>query len=143
MIEQLERQPGDQYSLVPAWSLTKEQRGYINLWLSVLIHPYGSAQTNIVVTARSLGHLLSNTITNKIFILQIQMHLTTCLVYISHIRHSFSVHSGGGGGVRQEKVHLVSFQKPLTTPQATQFMQSFSQIKLPPNLNFNVIYVIV
>ena len=26
--EQLEGQPGDQNSLVPAWSLTKEQRGY-------------------------------------------------------------------------------------------------------------------
>ena len=54
---QLQSQPGNQNSLVPAWSLTKEQRD-IDLWsLSGLNRLSGSEQTKVVVTARAMGDI--------------------------------------------------------------------------------------
>ena len=56
MTAQLERQPGNQNSLVPALSLTEEHRGCIDLWsLSGANPSSGSGQTKVVVTARAMG----------------------------------------------------------------------------------------
>ena len=55
MTAQFQSQPGNQNSLVPAWSLTKEQRD-IDLWsLSGANPSSGCEETKVVVTARAMG----------------------------------------------------------------------------------------
>ena len=55
MTAQLQSQPGNQNSLVPAWSLTREQRD-IDLWSLSSANPSsGSEQTKVVVTPRAMG----------------------------------------------------------------------------------------
>ena len=51
---QLQSEPGNQNSLVPAWSLTKEQRGY---WSPSGVNPSsGSEHAKVVVTARAISN---------------------------------------------------------------------------------------
>ena len=55
MTAQFQSQPGNQNSLVPVWSLTKEQRD-IDLWsLSGPNPSSGFEQTKVVVTVRAMG----------------------------------------------------------------------------------------
>ena len=55
MTAQLQSWPGNQNSLVPAWSLTKN-KGDIDQWsLSGANPSCGSEQTKVVVTARAMG----------------------------------------------------------------------------------------
>ena len=53
MTAQLQSQPGNQNSLVPAW---QKNKGDIDLWSLSGVNPSsGSEQTKVVVTARPMG----------------------------------------------------------------------------------------